>query len=103
MNNKMIEELDHYDSYFLSYSGARLPLKLVSALEAEEIENRNTCFGVCINAAEESSCLSQQHLLEKIVICAKNVTIVWCNILEMSSVLLENLRANYGICEFFIK
>jgi hypothetical protein len=30
--------------YFLSYSGVRLPLKLVGALESGEIENRNTYY-----------------------------------------------------------
>ena len=34
-----------YDKYFLSYSGASLPLKLVSQVEPGEIENRNTYFG----------------------------------------------------------
>ncbi len=35
-----------YDQYYLSYSGAALPLNLVSPLGAEDIENRNTYFGV---------------------------------------------------------
>ncbi len=30
------------ESYFLSYSGVRLPLKLTSPIEAEELDNRNT-------------------------------------------------------------
>ena len=35
-----------YDAYFLSYSGVRLPMKMVGALEPTEIDNRNTFFGV---------------------------------------------------------
>lgn len=35
-----------YDNYFLSYSGAKLPLKLVGPLSQQEIANRNTYFGV---------------------------------------------------------
>lgn len=30
--------------YFLSYSGVKLPLKLVSELEPDQVENRNTYF-----------------------------------------------------------
>ena len=30
------------ESYFLSYSGVRLPLKLTSPLAVDELENRNT-------------------------------------------------------------
>lgn len=42
-------EAPTYDSYFLSYSGVRLPLKLVGELEFAEVENRNTFFGACYN------------------------------------------------------
>lgn len=37
-------ELPAYDHsrYFVSYSGVKLPLKLVTPLEKEETENRNT-------------------------------------------------------------
>ncbi|TGD73515.1 hypothetical protein E4634_10825 [Mangrovimicrobium sediminis] len=35
-----------YDDYYLSYSGARLPLNMVNRLTAEDIHNRNTFFGV---------------------------------------------------------
>ena len=38
-----------YDQFFLSYSGARLPLNMVGGLPADEIANRNTFFGVCID------------------------------------------------------
>lgn len=35
-----------YDRYYLSYSGSCLPLKMLSALSEEDVENRNTYFGV---------------------------------------------------------
>lgn len=35
-----------YDKYFLSYSGVQLPLQLVGELSPDEVENRNTFFGV---------------------------------------------------------
>lgn len=34
-----------YDKYYLSYSGVRLPLKMVGELEPTEIHLRNTWFG----------------------------------------------------------
>ncbi|GAB2188762.1 DUF6156 family protein [Sessilibacter sp. MAH2] len=37
------------EKYFLSYSGVRLPLKLVSPIESESIENRNTYFVASFN------------------------------------------------------
>ena len=40
-----------YDQYFLSYSGAKLPLNLVGPLETAEVENRNTCFAANLDAA----------------------------------------------------
>lgn len=39
----------NYDRYFLSYSGAKLPLKLVGPLTIDEIDNRNTYFGACVD------------------------------------------------------
>ncbi|MGO9546368.1 MAG: DUF6156 family protein [Rhodomicrobium sp.] len=30
--------------YFITYSGVKLPLRLVSPLQAEELDNRNTYF-----------------------------------------------------------
>ncbi len=57
----MTDKLDHYDRYFLSYSGSQLPLNLVGALEAEEIENRNTYFGACLDES------GQVVLIHKIV------------------------------------
>ena len=30
--------------YFTSYTGVKLPFKLVNPLDAREVENRNTCF-----------------------------------------------------------
>ena len=35
-----------YDRYYLSYSGSSLPLKMLSALSNEGVDNRNTYFGV---------------------------------------------------------
>lgn len=35
---------DETTQYFLSYSGAKLPLNLVSPLDAASVENRNTYF-----------------------------------------------------------
>jgi hypothetical protein len=37
--------------YFLTYSGVRMPLKLVEPLEASELENRNTYFRVTYDAS----------------------------------------------------
>ena len=34
-----------YDRYFLSYTGVKLPLRLLTPLEPAEIANRNTYFG----------------------------------------------------------
>ena len=39
-----------YDHYYLSYSGTKLPLKLVSPIDPEEVKNRNTYFGACTDA-----------------------------------------------------
>lgn len=36
--------------YFLTYSGVRMPLNLVSPLEPDELENRNTFFRVAYDA-----------------------------------------------------
>ncbi len=41
-----MDENYSYDDYFLSYSGAQLPLNMVNRLAPEEIHNRNTFFGV---------------------------------------------------------
>lgn len=38
-----LPDFDHC-LYFVSYSGVKLPLKLVNQLEEEETENRNTYF-----------------------------------------------------------
>ncbi len=40
-----------YDRYYLSYSGVSLPLKLVSPMQPNEIENRNTFFGAMLDGA----------------------------------------------------
>jgi hypothetical protein len=37
--------------YFLTYSGVRMPLNLVSPLESTELQNRNTYFRVTYDAA----------------------------------------------------
>lgn len=56
-------ELPDYDHsrYFVSYSGVKLPLKLVNPLEKEEIENRNTYFCAYYDADD------------KLVACEKRV------------------------------
>lgn len=41
-----------YDRYFLTYSGIKLPLRLMSPLEQGEIENRNTYFGANFDAQD---------------------------------------------------
>jgi hypothetical protein len=38
--------------YFLSYSGVKLPLNLVSPIAAAELENRNTYFRATYDGAE---------------------------------------------------
>tara|TARA_B100001109_G_scaffold193573_1_gene160140 strand:- start:33338 stop:33619 length:282 start_codon:yes stop_codon:yes gene_type:complete len=38
-----------YDQYFLTYSGIRLPLKMTGPLSADDIDNRNTWFGVKVD------------------------------------------------------
>lgn len=38
-----------YDQYYLSYSGAGLPLNLVSPIEQQDIRNRNTFFGAMLD------------------------------------------------------
>lgn len=38
-----------YDRYYLSYSGAQLPLNLVSAIDPIDIHNRNTYFGANVD------------------------------------------------------
>lgn len=43
VRNKMGASTNQY-RYFLSYSGVKLPLNLVSPLAAAELENRNTYF-----------------------------------------------------------
>ena len=40
---------EQYDRYFLSYSGAGLPLNLVGEIAADEIANRNTYFGAKVD------------------------------------------------------
>lgn len=39
--------------YFTSYSGAKLPLKLVGELDGGDMRNRNTYFRGSFNAAEQ--------------------------------------------------
>jgi hypothetical protein len=41
--------------YFLSYSGVKLPLKLITPLEVAELENRNTYFRAGYDAAGQLS------------------------------------------------
>lgn len=47
--------------YFISYSGVKLPLKLVNPLTAEELQNRNTFFRAYFDAQE------------KLILCQKMV------------------------------
>lgn len=47
-----------YDQYYLSYSGAGLPLNLVSPIEPEDVHNRNTYFGAKL---DESGRISLIH------------------------------------------
>lgn len=42
--------------YFISYSGVKLPLKLVTPITAAELQNRNTYFRACFDSAERMSC-----------------------------------------------
>lgn len=51
MTNELSAGLDvqAYDQRFLSYSGTGLPLNLVSPISEQEIENRNTWFGACVD------------------------------------------------------
>jgi hypothetical protein len=47
----MATDADQY-RYFLSYSGVKLPLNLVSPLAATELENRNTYFRAVFDDAD---------------------------------------------------
>lgn len=38
--------------YFLSYTGVRLPLKMVSPISADALENRNTYFRASYDASD---------------------------------------------------
>lgn len=49
MPETSIEAKDY--RYFLTYSGVRMPLKLVGPLELAELENRNTYFRVTYDPA----------------------------------------------------
>lgn len=49
MHPQTQEKPESYDHYFLSYSGTKLPLKLVNSLELSEVENRNTYFGANVD------------------------------------------------------
>jgi hypothetical protein len=46
----MTEHADNADyRYFISYSGIKLPLKLVTPITAAELQNRNTYFRACFD------------------------------------------------------
>lgn len=47
--------------YFVTYSGVRLPLKLVTPLAPDQLGNRNTCFRATYDA------------LDRLVLCEKMV------------------------------
>jgi hypothetical protein len=40
----MVEELSEKCRYFVTYSGVKLPLRLLNELEAAQLDNRNTYF-----------------------------------------------------------
>lgn len=40
----MVEELSEKCRYFVTYSGVKLPLRLLNELEAPQLNNRNTYF-----------------------------------------------------------
>ncbi len=51
----------HKPRYFVSYSGVKLPLKLVNELnQASELENRNTFFCGYFDADEKLICLEKR-------------------------------------------
>lgn len=56
-----MKALEQYDRYFLSYSGVKLPFKLVNELARDEIENRNTYFATILDPSGRTS------LMHKIV------------------------------------
>jgi hypothetical protein len=45
--------------YFISYSGVKLPLKLVNELKTTERENRNTYFRGVYDAQDRLSCVEK--------------------------------------------
>jgi len=51
--------------YFVSYSGVKLPLKLVNELTEAELQNRNTCF-VGYYAADDQLLLLQKLVYSEI-------------------------------------
>ncbi len=53
-------EITEYDRYFLSYSGIKLPLKLVSEIGKGEIENRNTFLGACFDEAGNTTLIHKR-------------------------------------------
>jgi hypothetical protein len=49
----MSQNLENYDCrYFISYTGVKLPFKLVNPLEIEALENRNTYFKAYYDAQD---------------------------------------------------
>lgn len=53
----MSEQVENTECrYFISYSGIKLPLKLVTPLTAAELQNRNTYFRAYFDEQERLSC-----------------------------------------------
>ena len=46
---------EHYDRYYLTYSGISLPLQLVTPMEKADTENRNTYFGALYDDQERTT------------------------------------------------
>ena len=61
MQQKTQEKPETYDNYYLSYSGTKLPLKLVNPLSLDEVENRNTYFGA------QTDALGRTTLIHRVV------------------------------------
>jgi len=52
-----MKSTNEYHKFYLSYSGTGLPLKLVSPIEARDIENRNTFFGEVLDDQDRTVCI----------------------------------------------
>ncbi|ACR11313.1 DUF6156 family protein [Teredinibacter turnerae] len=52
---------EFYDRYYLSYTGIKLPMKLVNPLDPAEIDNRNTFFGALLDD------VGREYVIHKVV------------------------------------